>query len=182
VTLVAWLLVSLGLLGASDTLYYHEWRARLPARGRSVAEELRLHALRDVLYAALFATLPSIAFRGGFVALLGMAILAEIAVTLRDFVVEDRVRRPLGGVYAGERVMHALMGIVYGAMLASLAPFLLEWAAAGTSLAPHTTPVPIGLRAALFVMAAGVLLSGIRDLAASRGGGAWPWRPIASDG
>jgi hypothetical protein len=46
---------------------------------------------------------------------LAALLLAEIAITLRDFVVEDTVRRPLGGVYPGERVMHAVMGIVYGA-------------------------------------------------------------------
>jgi len=28
-----WLLAIQGAIGAFDTLYYHEWRARLPARG-----------------------------------------------------------------------------------------------------------------------------------------------------
>jgi len=28
-----WLLAIQGIIGAFDTLYYHEWRARLPARG-----------------------------------------------------------------------------------------------------------------------------------------------------
>ena len=45
-------------------------------------------------------------------------LVAEIGITLRDFVVEDTVRRPLGGVFAGERVTHAVMGILYGAALA----------------------------------------------------------------
>lgn len=29
-----WLLAILGITGAFDTLYYHEWRAQLPARAR----------------------------------------------------------------------------------------------------------------------------------------------------
>jgi hypothetical protein len=48
-----WLLAIQGIIGAFDTLYYHEWRARLPARGAQCAAELKLHAWRDFLYAVL---------------------------------------------------------------------------------------------------------------------------------
>ncbi len=47
-----------GLIGAFDTFYYHEWKARLPGRGKAAAAELKLHAARDFLYAVLFGTLP----------------------------------------------------------------------------------------------------------------------------
>jgi len=50
---VLYLLTVLALLGAFDTLYYHEWRARLPALGRSARSELRLHAFRDFVYTIL---------------------------------------------------------------------------------------------------------------------------------
>ena len=53
-----WLLAIQGAIGAFDTLYYHEWRARLPARGSIAAPELRLHAARDFLYTVIFGTLP----------------------------------------------------------------------------------------------------------------------------
>jgi hypothetical protein len=53
-TTALYLLAALGVLGAFDTLYYHEWRARLPALGKSAGDELRLHAWRDFVYAALF--------------------------------------------------------------------------------------------------------------------------------
>ena len=39
-------LLLLGALGALDTLYYHEWRLRLPET-KSARRELRLHASRD---------------------------------------------------------------------------------------------------------------------------------------
>src|SRR5262245_4643076 len=42
-------------------------------------------------------------------------------LTLTDFVVEIRVRKPLRDVYGGERVTHAVMGILYGAMVARAA-------------------------------------------------------------
>lgn len=57
-TLVLYLLAALALLGAFDTLYYHEWRARLPALQKSADSELRLHAFRDFVYSILFLGLP----------------------------------------------------------------------------------------------------------------------------
>lgn len=178
-TLAIDLLFILGLLGAADTLYFHEWRARLPLLGRAAAPELRLHAMRDFVYAALFATLPWLQFRGAWIALLASLLAIEIVLTLWDFVVEDRVRKPLGGVHPGERVMHAVMGIVYGAMLASLWPALREWAGTPTTLLvslAEVHPVILGLMA---LMAVGVFLSGLRDLCAAYElpGSSWPWRP-----
>ena len=115
-----WLLAIQGVIGAFDTLYYHEWRARLPARGAQSASELKLHAARDFLYAVLFATLPWLAWHGGWLVVLAGVLIAEIVLTLTDFVVEISVRKALGDVYAGERITHAVMGILYGAMIASL--------------------------------------------------------------
>ena len=59
-----------GLIGAFDTIYYHEWKARLPARGRRAARELALHAARDFLYGVLFISLPRFAWKGKWIALL----------------------------------------------------------------------------------------------------------------
>jgi hypothetical protein len=84
-----YLLCSLAILGGADTLYYHEWRARLPAMGRRARSELELHALRDFVYAVLFSTLPWIAWRGAWAIALAVLLLAEIVLTLWDFVVED---------------------------------------------------------------------------------------------
>jgi hypothetical protein len=170
------LLAVQGVIGAFDTLYYHEWRARLPARGPQAAPELCLHALRDFLYAVIFGTLPWLAWHGLWVAALAAVLAAEVVLTLTDFVVEIRVRKPLGDVYAGERITHAVMGIIYGAMVANLLPVLAEWWSQPTGLVPAPA-VPEALRWSLSVMAAGVLLSGLRDLYAALGlpHGAWPW-------
>ncbi len=172
------LLVLLGFLGGFDTLYYHEWRARLPAMGRAARSELQLHALRDFVYSSLFGTLPWMAWRGRWLVVLIVLFITEIILTLWDFVVEGWVRKPLGGVYAGERVMHGIMGIVYGAMLAYIVPTLREWWSEPTELAISSPAVSTVLKWILMIMAVGVLLSGIRDLCAGTGmrNSAWPWR------
>jgi hypothetical protein len=176
-----WLLAIQGIIGAFDTIYYHEWRARLPARGRQSASELKLHAARDFLYAVIFATLPWLVWQGLWVLALVVVLVAEIMITLWDFVAEISVRKDMGDVYAGERVTHALMGILYGGMLAFLIPVLLSWWSLPTAFAPTSPDVPGLLRWALTLMAAGVLLSGVRDLYAALGlpYGNWPWPPGA---
>jgi hypothetical protein len=174
-----WLLWIQGVIGAFDTLYYHEWRARLPARGKQAASELKLHAARDFFYAVLFATLPWVAFQGAWVLMLAGVLVAEIVLTLTDFVVEITVRKALGDVYAGERVTHAVMGILYGAMVARLIPVLVEWWGRPTALIVEWVDIPAVLQWGLLVMAAGVFLSGLRDLSAAfeLPYGSWPWKP-----
>ena len=176
-TTALWLLAIQGIIGAFDTLYYHEWRARLPARFPGTAPELKLHATRDFFYAVLFGALPWLEWRGFWAVVLAAVLLAEIVLTLADFVVEIRVRKPLGDVYAGERITHAVMGIIYGAMLANLLPTLWRWLHLPTALVPTETAAPEPLRWALSVMAIGVFLSGVRDLYAALGlpNGGWPW-------
>jgi hypothetical protein len=160
-----------------DTLYYHEWRARLPGWAASSGIELRLHAGRDFIYAVLFGTLPWVAWHGAWAVLLATLLAAEIAITLADFVAEDRVRAPIGGVYPGERATHGIMGIVYGAMLGHLAPVIGLWWAEPTALVLAPAPVPWWLRSTLAAMSAGVLLSGLRDLTSAHRipMAAWPW-------
>lgn len=166
-----------GLVGAFDTLYYHEWKARLPARGRRAAPELALHAARDFLYGVLFTTLPWLSWKGAWTVFLSGIIVAEIILTLWDFVIETVVRRELGDVYAGERVTHAVMGILYGAMLAALFPTLISWWGSATALAVEPVPIPAWTKIVLGAMGMAVVASGLRDLYAALGlpGSGWPW-------
>lgn len=160
-TLALEVLLVLGVMGAFDTLVFHEWIGRLPAHPSAVTE-LWLHAARDAVYAFLFASLAWLEPHGALV--IGYAVLfgAEIAITLSDFLVEDRTRRLPGG----ERVAHALMGIVYGTLLALLAPFALAWLREPTAFAQTGHGL---LSWALTAFALGVAGSGVRDaLAAQR--------------
>ena len=110
--------------------------------------------------------------------MLGALLITEIAITLADFIVEDRVRAPLGGVYPGERATHAIMGITYGAMLSYLVPELGRFWLEPSALVVSPAPVPRSLRLTMTAMAAGVFFSGLRDLASAYDlpGSAWPWR------
>lgn len=177
-----WLLALQGVIGAFDTIYYHEWKARLPGLGRQAASELKLHAARDAFYSVIFATLPWFSWQGLWTIALIAVLVTEIVLTMADFIVEISVRKPLGDVYGGERLTHAAMGILYGAMLANLFPTLRDWGMKSTALKwtpGNATPM---LRWCLTGMALGVLLSGLRDLYASLGlpGGNWPWPSLSS--
>ncbi|MDB5389313.1 MAG: hypothetical protein JWM11_4959 [Planctomycetaceae bacterium] len=153
------LLLIQGFLGACDTLWYHEYQQRLPARKTGKCE-LQLHASRDFAYAVLFGSLGWVTWGGRFAWVLFGLLAAEILITLWDFVEED-LRRPLP---AGERVMHTIMAIVYGAFLANFLPQLIRWAQESTGF----TVVYYGWISWLMTgMACGVLGSGLRDLKAS---------------
>jgi hypothetical protein len=166
-----------GILGAIDTLVYHEWQYRLTGHPEHCAQELALHGARDLIYGLLFFTLPTWAWQGALAGVLVLLLAAEIGITLVDFVVERRVRQPWGGLAAGELAMHTVMAIVYGAFLVTLAPHLLAWFAAPTGLTPHTEPVHAWLQGLAALMGTGVILAGLRDLAVARGSLAlrWPW-------
>jgi uncharacterized protein len=153
-------LVLLGALGAFDTLYYHEWRLRLPSLP-TAASELRLHGVRDFAYTMVFATLAWTTWNGLWVWPLAAILLFEVWATLADFLEEDRTRR----LPAGERVMHAIMGIVYGAFLAKLYPHATQWATLPSGFGAADYGVTSWI---LTLYAVGVFTSGLRDLAASR--------------
>jgi len=107
----------LALMGAFDTIVYHELVARLPATPAAWGE-LRLHAWRDFVYGVLFASLAWFQPHGWLVVPLAMLLAIEIAITLSDFIVEDHTRK----LPSGERSMHAIMGITYGIFVALLFP------------------------------------------------------------
>jgi hypothetical protein len=154
-----WLLFVQALLGAFDTLYYHEYRLRL-AHGHGTRLELRLHAARDFAYAVIIGSLGFLTWNGRLAWVLLALLVLEIAITLWDFIEEDRIRR----LPAGERAMHAVMGIVYGAFLANLLPELWRWSAAGTGFGTSDHGFPAWV---LLGLAIGVFLSGVRDAVAS---------------
>jgi hypothetical protein len=169
-----WLLAVQGALGAFDTLYFHEWKAHLPIRPE-MRPELGLHAVRSAIYGIVFCSLPWVAWTGATAGVLALLLAVEAVITFADFVVEDRVRTCLGGVYPGERVMHGLMAVVYGAFMTTFVPVLYGWFTGhGEALG---TGMPTVLLAGLTALGIGSLLSGLRDGLAANGLplAAWPW-------
>ena len=147
-------------LGAFDTLYYHEFRLRLPS-ALTARKELKLHAARDFIYAIIFASLAWRSWDGLWAWVLVGLFVTEVLITLWDFLEEDRSRK----VPAGERSTHAIMGIVYGAILANLVPEILRWGQLPTGFGQHDYGV---LSWILGPMAFGVFVSGLRDILAVR--------------
>jgi uncharacterized protein len=144
-----------GCLGGFDTLWYHELRLHLP-RNPSARNELFLHSSRDFIYGVIFGTLAWITWEGLWAWVLVALVVLEIIITLQDFIEEDRWRK----VPPGERIMHALMGIMYGAFLAYLLPELYIWLGKPTAF----TQQDYGwLSWTLTVMTVGVTISGARD-------------------
>jgi uncharacterized protein len=146
-------------MGAFDTIYHHEGTERLAWRPDQ-AGELRLHGVRNLAYAVMFGTLGWFEPRG-FWAIALMALMGgELLITLWDFVEEDRTRK----LPATERVTHTLLTLNYGVVLALLLPWLIGLSAAPADL----VFVDNGILGWLCAVAAiGVIISGLRDLAAA---------------
>jgi hypothetical protein len=157
---ILWSLIAIQIaMGGFDTFYHHEFRERLawrPAQHR----ELRLHAIRNFLYALLFATLGWTEVHGIWAWLVAGALVVELVITLMDFVEEDATRK----LPSSERVNHTLLALNYGAILALLAPVLLDWGLCPSAIAPAYH----GLWSIMMTLAAvGTGIGGARDLAAS---------------
>ncbi|HEY4919316.1 MAG TPA: TIGR01777 family oxidoreductase [Xanthobacteraceae bacterium] len=159
-SLTLWLLLAVQILmGAFDTLYHHELTERLAWRP-SQQRELQLHSARTLSYAMLFLTLAWLVPRGAWAMLMIALLVAEVVVTLMDFVEEDVSRK----LPASERVNHTLLAVNYGAILMLLVPMLGGWARTATAL----VPVSYGAWSVLTSVAAvGMALFGLRDFAAS---------------
>src|SRR5581483_7372240 len=117
--------------------------------------------VRNILYAALFLTLGWLEVHGILAIVVIMVLIAEVVITLMDFVEEDLSRK----LPASERINHTLLALNYGAILVLLLPVLVDWAGRPTGV----SFVSYGYWSLLAAASAlGVALFGIRDLAAAR--------------
>ena len=110
------------VLGAIDNLWHHELQARLPQK-RSARTELALHTAREFFYAFLFIALAWFQWHGAWMWLIVAVIAIEIVITLTDFVVEDMTRR----LPKAERVLHTILAINVGAIVALMIPTFAFW-------------------------------------------------------
>ena len=122
-TSMLWTLIAVQIaIGVFDTFYHHELTERLAWRP-SQRYELKLHGVRNMFYALLFLVLGWLEVHGIFAMLIIAVLVAEIVITLLDFVEEDMSRK----LPASERVNHTLLAINYGAILVLLLPVLVGW-------------------------------------------------------
>ena len=129
-TSLLWILIAIQIvMGVFDTFYHHELTERLAWRP-SQRYELQLHSVRNMLYALLFLVLGWLEVHGILAMLIIAVLVAEIVITLMDFVEEDMSRK----LPASERINHTLLAINYGAILVLLLPVLIGWAAQPTGV------------------------------------------------
>jgi len=159
-TLFLDLLLLQAAMGALDTVLHHELLVKLPDR-RGAGPELRLHAIRALLYGATFALFACGWPQGAWIALVWVVVAVELLLTLKDFVIEDRTRL----LPASERVLHTLLAVNAGALLCAFALASAPGWALPTMLAEGDR----GWRAALLAaVALAVTISGLRDALAAR--------------
>jgi len=165
VTISSAILFVLGILGATDIALFHMWAHRLRQHAPSRAE-LITHFLRGPTYCLLFFAIPSLALDGlWFVALL-LLLLFDLGISVADFWLEPDSRRDLGGLPRGEYLLHVVMAMLFGALVASILYQEGHRMQAATALSWRGDDVPSMLRVALTVMSPLVLLTGLLDLRA----------------
>ena len=156
-----WMIVFIQVaMGGFDTLYHHELTQHLAWRP-SQQGELKLHGVRNLAYAVMFACLGWSEPHGIAAVALIFLMGSELVITLWDFVEEDRTRR----LPASERVLHTLLTLNYGIVLAVLLPVLVRWASLPSAIVPTNYGIWSWLCATASI---GVIASGLRDLAAAR--------------
>ncbi len=118
-----------GMVGALDNIWHHQLTERLQTQPRA-RKELTLHTVREFLYGIIFLGLAWLAWAGAWAVLLLVLMAIEIGITLWDFVEEDRSRK----LPPFERVLHTVLAINFGVLLALLTPIWVAWVAADTEL------------------------------------------------
>jgi hypothetical protein len=160
-TNLLWTLIAIQIvMGVFDTFYHHELTERLAWRP-SQRYELKLHGVRNLLYALLFLVLGWWEVHGLLAIVIITVLVIEIVITLMDFVEEDLSRK----LPASERINHTLLAINYGAILVLLMPVLIGWTMQPTGIKSAYTGWPSIIAAA---SAVGAALCGVRDFAAAR--------------
>ena len=159
------LLTIQGLMGAFDNFWHHELTENLPSRP-SAWFELTLHSARAFIYGIVFLALGWSSWHGIFAVILAILLIMEVAITLWDFLEEDMTRKlpPL------ERVLHTVLALNYGAVLAFLTPVVWGWAQLPTAI-DYAYHGPLTWIMSLY--AAGIFAWSLRD-----GLAAWRLRPL----
>lgn len=124
-------LLAHGVIGGADVVLNHEIIARLPHSPSARAEE-RLHSARELAFALIFISLAWFEFHGTFAWIIAGLFLTELCISTIDTVHEIDTRK----LPVTERVMHVMLFVNFGIVLALLAPVLLEWMQMPAALVP----------------------------------------------
>ncbi|MEE8104308.1 MAG: hypothetical protein V3T86_02100 [Planctomycetota bacterium] len=161
--IATWLLFVMGLVGAADIALYHSVAHGIRTHEDS-RTELFIHSLRGPTYFVLYLAVPNLALSGAWFVALVVLLAVDLAISLWDFAIEGDSRDALGGLPSGEYVLHIMLAMLFGGLVATV--FLRHGQNFGepTAISYEPADVPGLLRLALAVMAIVVLASGAQDL------------------
>jgi phosphatidylglycerophosphate synthase len=121
-----------GVIGGMDVILNHELLAKLPARPNAGPEQ-RMHAARELLFAAIFVSLAWFEWHGPLAWWIAALFAGELLVSGRDVVIEGDTRV----LPVPERILHLFLFMNLGVLLLLVGAALLEWGAAPAALV-HT--------------------------------------------
>jgi hypothetical protein len=151
------LLACIGLLGAFDIAYFHTKTCRLTTRPEC-RREAWLHVVRGFVYTAQFWIVPNVRFTGAWTLAVAALFAVDALTAAMDILEEPRARAPQGGLPGGEYLMHMVLSVLVGAMLACIGRATLARAGLPSAVV-FEGQVPLLLRAALGVM--GLVCTGV---------------------
>jgi len=157
-TLLLALLVAQGAIGGFDTLVNHDLIEHLTKRP-SASTEVGLHALREAIYAALFAGLGWAAWHGATAGIIIALLIAELLVSTSDEYVENLTRV----LPQNERVLHVFLTVNLGMILVVTTFVSSTWIHQPSELVARE---PGPLTWVLSALAAAGLFWSVRDFAA----------------
>jgi hypothetical protein len=137
-----------GVIGGMDVILNHELLARLPS-SPTAGPEQRMHALRELLFAAIFVSLAWFEWHGPLAWWIVALFAGELLVSARDVVIEGDTRV----LPVPERILHLFLFMNLGVLLLLVGSAVLEWLAAPGAL------VRTGFGWASWVMSLFALLS-----------------------
>lgn len=135
-------LFTLGSVGCLDEMYYHLFKFQLFKRIDCYEENL-LHMARSFVYSFIFIFVALFEVSGAYAWLVIILLALDIIVGIWDVIEEPHSRRNIGGLPAGEYLLHMLLsanlGVFYILYLIKLVPSLDM----ATSISRQTFTYPI---------------------------------------
>lgn len=118
-------LITLGIIGAFDEAYYHQYVGKILWRKECFRENI-LHLIRTFCFALIFFIFSSVELSGYYVLVLSFLFISDLLVGFLDVVVERSSRSFQGGLLSGEYLTHMLLSFHLGALYINLCPRLLD--------------------------------------------------------
>ena len=118
-------LITLGVIGAFDEAYYHQYVGKILWRKECLRENI-LHLIRAFSFSFIFFIFSCVELNGYYVLVLSFFFISDLVVGLLDIIEERNSRTFQGGILSGEYLTHMLLSFHLGALYINLIPRMLK--------------------------------------------------------